>query len=98
MHVPVQAELTVSVTDELDVQGLLTDGLVDVSIDFAHAICKGVNKELYYLEIIAHGVEFTWGIPSQDRDPVTGCPEIHLQQFQDLTGLHFRTIRHDDAA
>eukprot|EP00961_Rhodomonas_salina_P278889 3767766-Rhodomonas_salina.1 len=59
-------DMTVNVTNELEVTGLLTDGCVDVSIDFAHAICKGVNKELYYLEIIAHGVELTWGIPTQD--------------------------------
>eukprot|EP00961_Rhodomonas_salina_P120970 1628206-Rhodomonas_salina.1 len=91
---PQPTELTVNVTDELEVTGLLTDGCVDVSIDFAHAICKGINKELYYLEIIAHGVEFTWGIPTQDLER----PEIHLQQFMDLTGLRFRTIRHDDAA
>eukprot|EP00961_Rhodomonas_salina_P116089 1562534-Rhodomonas_salina.1 len=85
--------MTVTVTDELAVAGLL-NGCVDVSIDFAHAICKGVNRELYYLEIIAHGVEFSWGIPTQDRER----PEIHLQQFMDLTGLRFRTIRHDNAA
>lgn len=82
-----------NVTDELEVCGML-DGCVDISIDYAHAISKGLNKELYYLEIIAHWVEFTWGIPSQDWER----PQIHLQQFMDLTGLCFRSIRHNDAA
>eukprot|EP00961_Rhodomonas_salina_P182329 2461430-Rhodomonas_salina.1 len=59
---PQPTDMTLNVTDELEVTGLLTDG----SIDFAQAICKGVNKELYYLEIIAHWVKFTWGIPTQD--------------------------------
>eukprot|EP00961_Rhodomonas_salina_P277538 3750457-Rhodomonas_salina.1 len=64
---PQPTDMTVNVTNEMEVTGLLTDGCVDVSIDFAHAICKGVNKELYYLEIIAHRVEFTWGCQAQRR-------------------------------
>eukprot|EP00961_Rhodomonas_salina_P028042 378906-Rhodomonas_salina.1 len=44
--------------------------------------------------IVAHDVEFTWGIPTKDRER----PELHLQQFLDLTCLRARTIRHDDAA
>eukprot|EP00961_Rhodomonas_salina_P099563 1339370-Rhodomonas_salina.1 len=71
---PKPSEMTVNVTDELDVTGVL-NGCFNVSIDFAHAICKGINQELYYLEIIAHCVEFSWGIPTQDRER----PEIHLQ-------------------
>eukprot|EP00961_Rhodomonas_salina_P054933 738226-Rhodomonas_salina.1 len=71
-----------------------SDGRVDLSIDFAHAIRTGQNKEMYYLVIVAHGVEFTWGIQSKDRER----PEVHLQQFLDLTGLRIRSICHDDAA
>eukprot|EP00961_Rhodomonas_salina_P079532 1068563-Rhodomonas_salina.1 len=65
VQLPQPSEMTVNVTDELNVTGIL-HGCVDVSIDFAHAICKGINRELYYLEIIAHCVEFSWGIPTQD--------------------------------
>eukprot|EP00961_Rhodomonas_salina_P302391 3940830-Rhodomonas_salina.1 len=92
-QIPQPLEMTMHVTNEMAVAGLL-NGCVNVSIDFAHAICKGVNQELYYLEIIAHCVEFSWGIPTQDSER----PEIHLQQFMDLMGLRFRTIRHDNAA
>eukprot|EP00961_Rhodomonas_salina_P203730 2748967-Rhodomonas_salina.1 len=71
-----------------------SDGRVDLSIDFAHAICTGQNKEKYYLVIVAHSVEFTWGIPSKDQER----SEVHLQQFLDLTGLRILSIRHDYAA
>eukprot|EP00961_Rhodomonas_salina_P118559 1596098-Rhodomonas_salina.1 len=71
-----------------------SDGRVDLSIDFAHAIHTGVGKERYYLVIVAHGVEFTWGVPTKD----CARPELHLQQFLDLTGLQTHSIRHDDAA
>eukprot|EP00961_Rhodomonas_salina_P246791 3333903-Rhodomonas_salina.1 len=70
------------------------DGCVDLSIDFAHAIHTGVGKELYYLEIVTHCVEFAWVIPTRDHER----PEVHLQQFLDLTGLLVHTIWHDDAA
>eukprot|EP00961_Rhodomonas_salina_P267281 3611635-Rhodomonas_salina.1 len=70
-----------------------SDGRVDLSIDFAHAIRTCQNKEKYYLVIVAHCVEFTWGIPSRDWER----PEVHLQQFLDLTGLWILSICHDDA-
>eukprot|EP00961_Rhodomonas_salina_P082974 1115130-Rhodomonas_salina.1 len=72
------------------------DGSVDISVDFVHAIATGKNKEHYsgYLVIVAHGVEFTWGIPTSDRER----PELHLQQFLDLTDVCVHNIRNDNAA
>ena len=93
LEIPDEDEITVE-TAEAEQEELPADGRVDISIDFAHAITVGKNKERYYLVIAAHGVEFTWGVPTSDRER----PELHLQQFLDLTGLRLRNIRHDDTA
>eukprot|EP00961_Rhodomonas_salina_P132755 1787174-Rhodomonas_salina.1 len=93
LEIPDENEITVE-TAEAEPEELPADGCVDISIDFAHAITVCKNKELYYLVIAAHGIEFTWGVPTSDRER----PELHLQQFLDLTGLRLRNIRHDEAA
>eukprot|EP00961_Rhodomonas_salina_P291131 3931729-Rhodomonas_salina.1 len=76
LEVPAEDEIdfTVGATVPGDTS-MGSDGRVDLSIDFAHAIHTGHSKERYYMVIVAHDVEFTWGIPTKDRER----PELHLQ-------------------
>jgi hypothetical protein len=79
-------------TDTYDMGGQDDNRRVDLSINWAHAVVLGTNKEKYYLPVVAHIVEFTWGIPTKDRE----LPEVDLQQFLDLCRLSPSSIQHDN--
>eukprot|EP00961_Rhodomonas_salina_P102711 1381352-Rhodomonas_salina.1 len=87
LEIPDEDEITVE-TAATEPEELPADGRVDISINFAHAITVGKNKERYYLVIVTHCIKFTWGVPTSDRERL----ELHLQQFLNLTGLCLRNI------